>query len=354
MDYKDYYKILGVERTASTDELKKAFRRLARQFHPDVNPNDKNAEKHFKEINEAYEVLSDPEKRQKYDSLGADWQEQFGPPPRPRPQPHGTGTTGGPSTGLPNFDFDDATGFSDFFETLFGRTAGGRTTTSGSGTAGGTGTTGGRMQTRKVGENIEQPVEITLQEAFEGASRVFTIQSPTDCPTCEGRGELRGKLCPACNGQRYVMTSKRLQVTIPKGADNGTRVRVAGEGQPGTGGAPRGDLYLIVSVKPDAAFERKGDDLLVEVPVDLLTALLGGETPVPLPTGKQLLLTIPPETQNSQTFRLVGKGMPHLRATGQGNLMVKVRVVLPTHVSPEERRLFEQLRKIRENRGSSS
>ncbi len=310
MEYKDYYKVLGVERTATADEIKKAFRRLARKHHPDVNPNDKSAEKRFKEINEAYEVLSDPEKRQKYDSLGPNWQEQFGfqgPTPQPRTR---TYTYSGQPGSNP-YDFDDATGFSEFFETLFGRTARGSTSTR------------TREEVRRVGENIEQPVEISLQEAYEGATRVFTVQSPNE---------------PA----------RRIQVSIPKGADNGTRVRVAGEGQPGVGGGARGDLYLIVSVKPDAMFDRKGDDITVEVPVDLMVALLGGEVPVPQPSGRQLLLTVPAETQNGQVFRLVGKGMPHLRGSGQGNLMAKVRVVLPTNLTAEERDLFAKFKRLRE------
>jgi DnaJ-class molecular chaperone len=351
MEYKDYYKILGVQKGASTDDIKKAFRRLARKYHPDVNPGDKSAEGKFKEINEAYEVLSDPEKRQKYDTLGPNWQEQFGFQPgaqagtraRTYTWSGGGGPTAGSGSygGIP-FDLDDATGFSDFFEALFGRQ---RTDT---------GTTTRTEMRRRPGENIEQPVEITLREAYEGAKRIFTIQSPSECPTCHGTGEVKGRVCPTCQGQGVVTTSKKIEVTIPKGADNGTRVRVAGEGQPGIGGGPRGDLYLIVSVKPDPTFERKGDDLYVEVPVDLLTAMLGGEVAVPQPSGKQLLLTIPPETQNGQVFRLVGKGMPRLRGASQGNMFAKVRIVLPTHLSSRERELFAELKRIREPKGASA
>lgn len=346
MDYKDYYKVLGVERAASQDEIKKAFRKLARKHHPDVNPGDKSAEKRFKEINEAYEVLSDKEKRQKYDTLGPNWQEQFGfqqPPsnpggPRMRTYSYNNQGSG---THIP-YDVDDATGFSDFFEALFGRTR-----------ANGSASTASRPQmNQRAGDNIEQPVEITLPEAFDGAKRVFTIQSPSECPTCHGTGEIRGNICPTCQGQGVVSNSKRIEVAIPKGADNGTRVRVAGEGQPGIGGGPRGDLYLIVSVKLDPNFERKGDDLTVEIPVELTAAMLGGEAPVPQPNGKQLLLTIPPETQNGQIFRLVGKGMPRLRGTGQGNLFAKVRAILPTHLTPRERELFTELRQAREPKGS--
>jgi DnaJ-class molecular chaperone len=335
MEYKDYYKILGVARDASADEIKKAFRKLARKYHPDVNPGDKSAEARFKEINEAYEVLSDPEKRQKYDTLGPNWQEQFGAQPGARSYAY----TWSPNTGgqgAPPFDIDDTTGFSDFFEALFGRSR-----------------AGGRQDLRRrPGENIEQPVEISLREAYEGAKRVFTLQSPSECPTCHGTGEVRGRVCPTCQGQGMVTTSKRIEVAIPKGADNGTRVRVAGEGQPGIGGGPRGDLYLVISVRPDPLFERRGDDLTVEVPVDLFTALLGGEVPVLQPTGRQLLLTIPPETQNGQIFRLNGKGMPRLRGTGQGNLFARVRVVLPMHLSEHERKVLAEMRSAREPKGS--
>jgi DnaJ-class molecular chaperone len=339
MEYKDYYKILGVARTATPDEIKKAFRKLARKHHPDMNPGDKDAEKRFKEINEAYEVLSDPDKRQKYDTLGPNWQEQFGFQGTPNATAR-TGTrtyttrSGGTGAGNIPYDFEDPTGFSDFFETLFGRTS-----------------TRGTEMRRRAGDNIEQPVEISLQEAYDGAKRIFTVQLPSECPTCHGTGEVRGSICPTCQGSGQVTNSKRIEVSIPKGADVGTRVRVAGEGQPGIGGGPRGDLYLIVNVRPDAQFERKKDDLYVDVSVPLEVALLGGEVPVPQITGRQLLLTIPPETQNSQIFRLAGKGMPRLRGTGQGDLFAKVRVVLPTALTAHEKELFADFKRGREKRG---
>ena len=334
MEYKDYYKVLGVGKEASTDEIKKAFRKLARKYHPDVNPGDKKAEEKFKEINEAYEVLSDAEKRKKYDLLGPNWQEQFGP------QFSRGGTYSRTYRTTPNMNFDGgATGFSDFFEALFGRGSAG-STGSMSGMGGMRGTESFR---KRVGDNIEQPVEVTLLEAYMGGSRTFNIQSTEVCSTCHGTGEVGNRSCANCLGQGMVNKTKRIQVKIPAGVDNGSKIRVAGEGQPGIGGGPRGDLYLVISVKPDAQFERKGNDLYTDIDVDLTTAMLGGEVPVPLPDGRRLALTIPPETQNGRLFRLTGKGMPRLREEGSGTLFARVKVVLPMQLSDEERGLFEQL-----------
>ena len=349
MDYKDYYKVLGVQRGASADDIKKAFRKLARKYHPDVNPGDKKAEEKFKEINEAYEVLSDSDKRQKYDTLGPNWQEQFGPNfsgnGTRRSYSYSGGTRGGPS--FDSFDPSGA-GFSDFFEALFGRTAAG-------GARPGTGTMGGMRSEdirRRAGDSIEQPVEVTLQEAYNGASRTFNIQSTEVCPTCHGTGEVNGKVCTTCGGQGMLPKNKRIQVKIPAGVDNGSKIRVAGEGQPGIGGGPRGDLYLVISVKLDETFERKGDDLHTNVDVELVKAMLGGQVAVPTPDGRKLLLTIPSETQNGRQFRLTGKGMPHLRGEGSGNLYAHVNVMLPMHLSQEERELFEQLARIRGSQGT--
>lgn len=346
MEYKDYYKILGVTKKSSADEVKKAYRKLARKYHPDVNPGDKTAEQRFKEINEAYEVLSDPEKRQKYDTLGPNWQEQFGPAAgsgaRPRTYTYRSGT--GRGGGLP-YDFEDPTGFSDFFETLFGRR--GTATGTRSSSAGAGSRTATQDILRQPGENIEQPVEVTLQDAFAGTTKTFVVQAPETCATCGGSGEKGGRLCPTCNGTGTTMRTKRLEVRIPPGVDTGSRVRVAGEGQPGINGGPRGDLFLVVTVKPDALFTREGDDLVEEVSVPLTTAVLGGEVPLYLPDGKRVLLTIPPETQNGQTFLLRGKGMPRLRGGGQGNLKARVRVLLPTRLSPKERELFQELQRER-------
>jgi DnaJ-class molecular chaperone len=328
MDYKDYYKTLGVNKNASVDDIKKAFRKLARKYHPDVNPGDKKAEEKFKEINEAYEVLSDPDKRRKYDALGPDWLKQFG-------SQQGARRASGFGGAAPGFGTSN---WSEFFETIFGR---------GSAGAGGSGVRMSEDFRRRAGDNIEQPVEVTLQEAYTGGTRTYNIQATETCAFCRGLGEVAGKPCANCNGQGQLARSKRIQVKIPPGVDNGSRIRVAGEGQPGTGGGPRGDLFLVITVKPDPLYERKGDDLYLDCEVDLVTAMLGGEAQVPLPDGRKLVLTIPPETQNGRVFRLAGKGMPRLRGEGSGNLFARVKVVLPVPLSPEERDLFEQLARIR-------
>jgi DnaJ-class molecular chaperone len=320
MDYKDYYKVLGVAKNASADDIKKAFRKLARKYHPDVNPGDKRSEEKFKEVNEAYEVLSDAEKRRKYDTLGPNWQDQFG-----FSSPAGRRSSNFRSSPF-NYDSSSGSGFSDFFETLFGRPA---------------------NPSRRTGEDIEQRVEVTLQEAYTGGMRTFNIQSTETCPICRGTRVVAGKSCLNCSGLGMLAHSKRIQVKIPPGVDNGSKIRVAGEGQPGSSGGPRGDLYLVIGLKPDQLYERKGDDLYADIDVDLVTAVLGGEVPVPTPDGRKLVLTIPPETQNGRSFRLANRGMPRLRSEGNGNLFARVKVVLPMGLNDDERSLFEQLARSR-------
>jgi curved DNA-binding protein len=315
MEYKDYYDILGVGRDADEKEIKRAFRRLARKHHPDVNPGDPEAEERFKEINEAYEVLSDPEKRRKYDQLGADWSRWQQAGGRPGDFDWSRWTTGAPGgqrvyvrQGTPE-DLEDLFGgasrFSDFFAQIFG----------GMGTGAAPGGFEYRVRPQR-GQNYEQELEISLREAYRGTTRVLQK---------DGR---------------------RLEVKIPPGAHTGTRVRMAGEGRPGAGGGEAGDLYLRVKVAPDPQFERKGDDLYVTVPVDLYTAILGGEVRVPTLSGP-VMLTIPAGTQNGRVFRLRGRGMPHLRQPEQhGDLYAKVDVRLPTDLGPRQQELFEELQRI--------
>jgi len=331
MDSKDYYKILGVSKSADTEDIKKAYRKLARKYHPDVNPGNKTAEARFKESNEAYEVLSDPEKRRKYDSPG--FQDIF------------SGARAGARgrTTVPP-DYADPTGFSDFFETLFGR--GNRRTPTDTGSRPNA-TRRPETPVAQPGENIEQPIEISLRDAFAGTTRAFTVEVTEPCPVCHGTGFVGTRVCATCGGTGATSRTRKLEVQIPPGVDTGSKVRVKGAGQPGASGGPAGDLFLLVTMAPDPTFERKGDDLLTAAQVSLSIAVLGGEARVETLDGKRVMLTIPPETQNGQTFRLAGKGMPKRRDGGFGNLLVRVQVVLPQRLSPQEKQLFEQLAQLR-------
>jgi curved DNA-binding protein len=317
MEYKDYYQSLGVSRDADEKEIKRAFRRLAREHHPDVNPGDAGAEERFKEINEAYEVLSDPEKRNKYDRLGADWQRWQQAGGRPGGFDWGRWTTAAPGAGGQRVHvhygspedlgdlFGGGSSFSDFFSQIFGGMGGGAAP----------GGFGSRARPRR-GQDYEQEVEISLREVYQGASRI--IQK-------EGR---------------------RIEVNIPPGARSGTRVRATGEGGPGVAGGEAGDLYLRVKVRPDPQFKRQGDDLHVTAPVELTTAILGGKAQVPTLNGS-VMLTVPAGTQNGRVFRLRGKGLPRLRQPDQyGDLYAKIDVQLPTELTPRQQELFEELRRI--------
>jgi curved DNA-binding protein len=314
MEYRDYYKILGVEKSADEKEIKKAYRKLARQYHPDVNPDNKEAETRFKEANEAYEVLGDPEKRQKYDRLGANWNAYQSAGRDPSGFDWSQWASAGPGGQRVNVQYGDIndlfgqSSFSEFFQSIFGGASG---QYSGSGVPFGR---GAQYQPRPArGSNVEHPVEITLEEAFNGTQRVLS------------------------------MDNRRIEVKIPAGVRTGSKVRVAGEGYPGAAGGSAGDLFLVVQVLPHPTFERKGDDLQTEAAIDLYMAVLGGEVTVPTLTGKATL-SIPAGTQPGQTFRLRGQGMPNLREPSQrGNLLVKAQVRLPKQLSERERELFQEL-----------
>ncbi|MEO8396107.1 MAG: DnaJ C-terminal domain-containing protein [Chloroflexota bacterium] len=295
---KDYYQTLGVSRSANDKELKQAYRKLAKKYHPDANRDDPSAEGRFKEINEAYEVLSDKDKRSMYDRFGTVNPQQQAPWGNP------AGGNGGQYTytGGSNVDFGD---LGDVFGSLFGRRGGDR--------AAGAADVGSpfRGTRTKRGQDIEQKVSITLQEAYAGATRLIT------------------------KGERTV------RVNIPAGAKTGTKVRLAGEGEAGT---QPGDLYLVVEVEPDNRFEREGDNLTVDVKLDMFTALLGGEVEVPTLT-RPVKLKVPAGTQSGRRFRLSGKGMPVLNHADRfGDLFARVLVTVPEKLTPEQRELVEQLK----------
>jgi DnaJ-class molecular chaperone len=327
MEFKDYYATLGVPKTATDKEIKQAYRKLARKLHPDVNPGDKSAESRFKEINEAHEVIGDPEKRKKYDELGANWRLYEQAEAAGHGSPFGAGSpfggnvrygTGGPggyrtmTQEEMNEMFGEGGAFSDFFNMFFGGTARDQQQQRRSAR--------GRTRARQ-GEDVEREIELTLDEAFSGTTRRLAIKDGGHARTVD--------------------------VRIPAGVKEGSRVRVPGEGERGAGGGSAGDLYLRVHLAAHAQFERKGQDLHTRVAVPLTTAVLGGEVNVPTLTGRPLRLKIPPTTQASQVFRLKGQGMPAIGKPDQrGDLYAAVDVQLPRELSAEQRKHFEELRKL--------
>lgn len=338
MPVKDYYHILGVARTASDKDIKSAYRKLARKYHPDVNPGDKAAETRFKEIAEAYEVLSDADTRKKYDKfghLGEGWKHAadspfggYGP---------GPGTGGGgdwQQQVFVNPEEMQAGGF-DLGDLLGGFLGGGR------------GRGGRRPATRERGEDIQHDVEITLEEAYYGTERVLTLVGQERCPTCHGRGTTQNRICPTCQGTGMLERPKTLTVKIPKGVADGAKIRVAGQGGPGASGGLSGDLFLIPHILPNPRFERKGDDLFTEGTVTFPQAALGGEVTVTALDGATLTARVPAGTSSGQMLRLRGKGMPLLRGEGYGDLYVKIRIAVPKELTPRERELIEELAQLR-------
>jgi molecular chaperone DnaJ len=325
MATKDLYEVLGVKRDAGPKEIRSAYRRLARKYHPDVNPGDKAAEERFKEINNAHEILSDPEKRKKYDKYGDKWEYADQIEDMQRQQSAGDvfrrsqrGSAG------PGFDAD--TDFGDIFGSIFHQRP-------------------RRQSAKRKGEDIDYAVEVSLEEAGQGTARTLQMQVPETCTVCGGTGQVAGATCHVCQGLGSTIELKRIEVKIPAGVQAGSRVRIAGKGQPGINGGPNGDLYLLISVRGHDRFERKGDDLYEEVPIELTQAVLGSEIEVPTLTGR-VMLNVPAETQNGRTFRLAGLGIPHLNGNGKGDLYAKVRVVLPSKLGKRERELFEELRTL--------
>jgi len=354
---KDYYEILGVSKSATADELKSAYRKLALQYHPDKNPGNQEAEKKFKEINEAYNILKDDQKRAAYDRHGHNAFHGGGG------RSGGHGFSGNP---FESAGFDFSGGFSDIFEDLFG---------------GGQGS-GGRGSTKVRGADLRYNVQVKLEEAFSGKTEEITFSAASKCDschgsgsqdsqkstcsTCNGSGKIRSQQgffaverpchachgegeiiknpCKKCHGTGKVNKQRTLSVNIPQGVEDNTRIRLTGEGESGHRGGPSGDLYLFVSVKPHSLFKREGTDLQCKVPIKLSVAALGGEVEVPSIDGK-VSLTIPSGTQSGDKFRLKNKGMTKLRSTARGDLFVTVHVETPVKLNKKQIDLLKEFEK---------
>jgi len=321
---RDYYQVLGVGRDADEKAIKTAFRRLARKYHPDVNPGDKQAEKKFKEISEAYEVLRDAKKRQQYDQfghLGAGWQHAG---------PGYPGGGGGAGVGA-EFEFRGfGGGLGDLFEELLGGRGAGVFT---------------QARPRR-GRDVRAEIELSFDEAFRGVTREVALSVGQPCAVCQGQGIVgQGSVCTQCGGAGQVERGKRLQVRIPPGVRTGSRIRVSGQGEVGPSGQ-RGDLFLIAKVAPHPLFRRQGDDLQVEVPVTYAEAALGAEIDVPTMNGR-VKMKLPAGTSSGQRLRLAGCGMPRMRGGGRGDLYVQIKVAVPRNLSEEERELIVRLGQMR-------
>jgi len=321
--FQDYYEVLEVPRTATADDIKKAYRKLARKYHPDVNPGDQSAEEKFKQVGEAYAVLSDPEKRKRYDQLGENWKAgaDFTPPP---------GWEGGR---VEYGDFSDLFGagrgmggFSDFFETLFGSRPGRR---AGAGFA-------------MRGQDVEAAIELSLEETHHGTTRTITLQTTAICPTCNGSGVRENQPCATCRGAGVVTRPKTLDVTIPAGVRHGSIIRLAGQGEAGAGNAPAGDLLLHVQLRPHPLFHvLEEGDVELELPVAPWEAALGAKVRVPTIEGS-VDMTVPAGTQGGQRLRLRGQGVQR-RGSGRGDQYVRLKLANPPTLTESERTLFEQL-----------
>ncbi|MDQ7825021.1 MAG: J domain-containing protein [Candidatus Eremiobacteraeota bacterium] len=356
MDYKDYYKILGVDKNSAEKDIKKAYRKLARQYHPDVNPQDKASESKFKEINEAYEVLGDKEKRAQYDQLGPYF--QGGKIPEDMFRQYGQRGSSRGRGGGAHFDYNDLGsfqgagtgdmgGFSDFFNMFFGGGGGGSSRAGGKQPRGGYSSTinledilGGqsfaRASSKRAQPQIQElALELSLEEAAFGTNRLLQAEKQMPCDKCQGSGSVNGKPCMECRGGGFRTKPTTLEVKIPAGVKNGSRIKVE-------------DFLLVVRIKPHHFFELKGNDLYCEVPVTITEAVLGGE--IDIPTLKGTISTkIAPETQAGKTLRFTGQGMPVLKGE-PGNLYAKIKVVIPSKIDAKEKKLFEELGKlVREN-----
>lgn len=357
----DYYEVLGVARGCDDKTLKVAFRKLAMQYHPDRNPNDAEAERKFKEIGEAYDILKDPQKRAAYDQFG-----------------HAAFENGGRGFGGGGSGFG---GFADIFEDIFGDIMGG-------------GSGGGRRRRsdgRERGADLSYNMEITLEEAYKGKTAQIRVPShivcdacsgsgakkgtkpktcqtcqglgrvratqgffsvERACPTCHGRGEVIEHLCPKCDGQGKIEEERSLSVNIPAGIEDGTRLRLANEGEAGVRGGPSGDLYIFLSVKPNEFFQRDGADLYCSVPISMTQAALGGEFDVSTLDGSKNLVKVPEGTQNGKQFRLRGKGMPVLRQDVKGDLYIQVAIETPQRLNKRQRELLKEFDELSSHENS--
>jgi DnaJ-class molecular chaperone len=359
MEFKDYYKVLGVERGASAADIKSAYRKLARKYHPDVNPNDKKAEGQFKDINEAYQVLNDPEKRRKYDQLGADW--EHGVDQEEILRRYAASQQGRESHGA-GFEAAD---MSDFFSQFFGfgespfsaRRSGPGNFQSFS--------FGGKPRAQKA-PDLTADVAISLEEAKAGTKRRLDFTAEDECSVCGGTGmvaseQKQGKVrmirtaqaCPNCGGSGVVPGHRTLEVSIPPGVAEGTRIRLKGQGGKGPRAELNGDLFLSVHLEPHPVFGVSGRDLRVTLPVWDYEAALGAEVTAPLLGGGKVALTIPPESQTGKSLRLKGRGIPGRGSEPAGDLLYDLKVLAPTGLTAEERALMEQLAEKRKSRGVS-
>ncbi len=342
-----FYEVLGVSKGATGDDLKKSYRKLAMDFHPDRNPGNKEAEHKFKVLSEAYDILRDEQKRAAYDRYG-----------------HAAFEQGNPGAGAGGFGFEFGAGFADIFDEMFGDMMGRR---------------GGRGQAR--GQDLRYNMEITLEEAFHGKKASITVPStiacdkckgsggkdgtaPSTCSACRGQGKIRGqqgfftveRTCPTCHGGGQVITDpcpkcsgagrtrkeKSLEVTIPPGVEEGTRIRLAGEGEAGMSGAPAGDLYIFLAIAPHRMFQRDGANLFMRMPIPMTTAALGGELEMPVVDGSRIKVQVPKGCQNGHRFRLKGKGMSVLRSTARGDMFLEAAVEVPVNLTDKQRKLLEE------------
>jgi molecular chaperone DnaJ len=358
MAKQDYYETLGVNRNASAAELKAAYRELAKKHHPDRNPGDDSAEHRFKEISEAYEVLKDDERRAAYDRFG-----------------HAAFETGPGARGPGGFDFNFASGFADIFDEMFGEFTGGRR---------------GRASSR--GADLRYNLQVGLEEAFSGKTTEIRVptsvlcdgcqgsgaeagSSPVTCSSCQGHGRIRAqqgfftvertcpscqgagrvieKPCQSCRGAGRVQKTKTLQVNIPAGVEDGTRIRLAGEGEAGLRGAPPGDLYIFLAIAPHKLFRRDGTDIYCQVPIPMTTAALGGNIEVPSIDGSRARVSVPAGAQTGQRFRLKGKGMSVLRSHARGDMYIHVSVETPVNLTKRQQELLREFETVGKGKKTS-